>query len=67
MLIERTATAVRTLSVRTDEEMHLRTRSLATSLGTDPSTIMRLAIAEILARANRVQASSLAELMSDAA
>jgi len=67
MLIERTATAVRTLSVRTDEEMYVRTRSLAHSLGTDPSTIMRLAIAEILARANRVQATSIAELMSDAA
>ena len=67
MLIERTATAVRTLSVRTDAEMYDRTRDLAQSLGTDPSTIMRLALAELLDRASRVQATSLAELKSDAA
>lgn len=67
MLIERTATAVRTLSVRTDEEMYDRTRTLAHLLGTDPSTIMRLALAEILDRASRVQATSLAELKSHAA
>ncbi len=65
MLIKRTAVAVRTLSVRTDEEMYEGTKALASALGTDPSTIVRIALADILARAQKGKIESLAELMHE--
>jgi predicted transcriptional regulator len=66
MLIERKAVAVRTLSCRTDEEMYTRTIELAASLRTDPSTIMRLALAHILERADKQHSKSIMELTPDA-
>jgi predicted transcriptional regulator len=67
MLITKSPVAVRTLSVRTDDEMYARTKDLAASLRTDPSTIMRVALANLLERAEKQRATSVMDLMPNAA
>jgi predicted transcriptional regulator len=68
MLIERTqATAIRTLSVRTDEDTYTRVKTLAASLHTSPSVLLRIAIRDLLAKARMDSATNLAELLTRAA
>jgi antitoxin component of RelBE/YafQ-DinJ toxin-antitoxin module len=62
MLIEIPKVAVRTLSTRTDEEMYFATKALAQSVGTDPSTVIRLAVAALLNRARAVKPVTVEQL-----
>jgi hypothetical protein len=68
MLIERTkATAIRTLSVRTDEDAYTTVKTLAANLHTSPSVLLRLAIADLLVKARKRSVTNLAELLTRAA
>jgi antitoxin component of RelBE/YafQ-DinJ toxin-antitoxin module len=58
MLIEIPTLAARTISARTDEEMYFATKALAQQVGTDPSTVIRLALSALLRRARERQPHS---------
>lgn len=62
MLIEIPKIAVRTLSTRTDEEMYFATKALAQAVGTDPSTVIRLAVAALLKRARSINPVTMEQL-----
>ncbi|GEQ96910.1 hypothetical protein JCM17844_05470 [Iodidimonas gelatinilytica] len=62
MLIEIPVVAVKTLSARTDEEMYYAMKALANSMGTAPSTIIRLAVARLLDPARLAKPSIFEEL-----
>jgi antitoxin component of RelBE/YafQ-DinJ toxin-antitoxin module len=55
MLIEIPSVAVKTVSARTDEETYYALRALAQRVGTDPSTVVRLALCSLLHRAREKQ------------
>jgi len=55
MLIEIPTVAVKTVSARTDEETYYTLRALAQRVGTDPSTVVRLALSKLLIRAREKQ------------
>ena len=66
MLIERQEPiATRILSVRTDEEAFERMQSLAESLGTSQSVLLRAAISNLLAKQKKMKAKNLRELLSN--
>ena len=65
MLIERKPTAIKTLSVRTDEEAFEGIHAISDSLNSSPSTLLRLAIADLIQKQRRLKAKNLAELMED--
>jgi hypothetical protein len=65
MLIERRPTAVKTLSVRTDLEAFEAIHCLSESVDSSPSTLLRLAIADLIQKQRRLKAKNLAELMED--
>ena len=62
MLIEIPTVAVKTISARTDEEMYFATKALAQMVGSDPSTVIRLALSALLRRARERQPVSWEEL-----
>lgn len=62
MMIERPTAAGRQLTFRTDDEMYLSTKDLALELGTTPSTLSRLALANLLVKARATRAKSVSEL-----
>ena len=62
MLIEIPSVAVKTVSARTDEETYYTLRALAQRVGTDPSTVVRLALFALLHRARERQPVSWEEL-----
>jgi hypothetical protein len=63
MLIQRKPTAIKTFSVRTDEEAFEGIRSLSSAINVSPSTLLRLAISDLLIKQRKVRAKNLAELM----
>ena len=66
MLIEsQEPIATRILSVRTDEEAFERMQSLAESLGTSQSVLLRAAISNLLAKQKKMKAKNLRELLSN--
>jgi predicted transcriptional regulator len=64
MLIERKPTAVKILSVRTDQEAFERIHALSKSLDISPSVLLRLAISDLLCKQARIGAKNLSELMT---
>jgi post-segregation antitoxin (ccd killing protein) len=63
MLIQRRPTAVKTLSVRTDLEAFEAIRSLSEAISVSLSTLLRLAISDLLIKQEKIRARSLTELM----
>lgn len=62
MLIEIPYLAAKTLSARTDVETYWATQALAQSLGTNPSTIVRLAVVGLLNQARDIHPTTFEEL-----
>jgi hypothetical protein len=63
MLIQRKPTAIRSLSVRTDEAAYYAIHKLAQEMTVTPSVVLRLAIVNLLGKQKRVRARTLEELI----
>lgn len=63
MLIELKHRAPKVLSTRTDEESYYSLVALANKVGSDQSTLLRLATSRILLAGRKLNPSTLAQLM----
>jgi predicted transcriptional regulator len=64
MLIQRKPTAIKSLSVRTDEQAYYAIHKLAQEMAVTPSVVLRLAIVNLLGKQKRMQANTIRELMT---
>jgi predicted DNA-binding protein len=63
MLIQRQPTAIKTLSVRMDIEAYEGIHELSKAINSSPSTLLRLAIADLIQKQKRLKARTLRELI----
>jgi hypothetical protein len=55
MLVEKAAQTAKMLSTRTDDEMFFALKALSQMTGVETSTLMRLAIADLLHKARKLE------------
>jgi predicted transcriptional regulator len=67
MLIQQKPTAIKSLSVRTDEAAYFAIHELAREMMVTPSVVLRLAIVNLLGKQKRMQAHTIKELMNNEA